>query len=59
MDLLEQGQGFPVAEERKPEGDDLWKIGKDENGVSAPILNQAFISKLLQEPDKSLNELMY
>lgn len=60
MDLLEQGQGYPIAEERNPESDDLWKIGRDADGkMVGPMINQAYIARLLKEPDKSLNELVY
>jgi len=59
LDLLEQGQGYPIVEERKPESDDLWKVGKDADGNVGAVLNQAFIAKLLKEPAKSLNELQY
>lgn len=59
LDLLEQGQGSPIVEDSKPESDFLWKIGKDSEGNSAPMLNQSFIEQLLREPNKSLNELEY
>jgi len=59
LDLLEQGEGYPIAEDQQPEHDSLWKVGRDTDGNSAPMLNQAFIEKLLREPQQSLNDLNF
>jgi phage terminase large subunit-like protein len=51
MDLLDQGQGYVIEEDKPEEPDSLWKAGRDVNGMSAPMLNQAFIKKILRDPE--------
>ena len=59
MDLLEEGQGYAIEDDKPKDPESLWMVGKDINGLTAPMLNQNYINKLLREPHKSLNDLSF
>jgi phage terminase large subunit-like protein len=58
MDLLDQGQGYVIEEERPPEPASIWKVGRDVNGMAAPMVNQHFINAILRQPE-NLNEISF
>lgn len=59
LDLLEQGKGIPEEEKKKEAPASVWKVGKDRDGNAAPAINHEYIRWMLEQPQRTLNEIVY
>lgn len=59
MDLLYKGEGVVDAKHEDEDEESLWGFGRDANGQLAPMMNQAFIQKILNQKNTRESNLIY